>query len=309
MSALVEARDLRKRLGGVLAVDGLSLQVEAGEIYALMGPDGAGKSTAIRLLCGAMRPDEGEVILGGVSLGRQPESARSLLGYFPQGFCLYDDLTVAENLRFFAEVRGLPGQGRRERIEQALRFVGLEAFAHYRAGALSGGMKQKLGLAVAVIHRPRILLLDEPTRGVDPLTRQAFWRLITSLLRERVAILVSTPYMDEAARCTRVGFMRAGRLLVEGSPQGLSHMLKGRVLEVFGGPLRPLASLARQLPEVESAQPFGDRLRLRIAAGAGEGVARHLRQLAKETEAHIESITQAEPTLDDVFTQLLEQGS
>ena len=191
--------------------------------------------------------------------------ARAQLGYLPQRFSMYEDLTVLENLRFFAEVRGLSEAAWRPRCMQILEFVGLAEFINRRAGQLSGGMRQKLGLAVALVHSPKVLLLDEPTTGVDPVTRQDFWQLIIRLVAEEgVAVLVSTPYMDEAGRCARVGFMRQGKILLEGKPDELRARLNGRIIEVHGQPLQLLRDLARKDENVEDAQMFGDRLHLRI---------------------------------------------
>ncbi len=209
---LITAESLHKHFPGVHAVNDVSLHVAPGEIYGLVGPDGAGKTTLVRLLCGALHPDAGAVTLAGFDMLAAPEQGRERLGYLAQRFALYEDLTVQENLRFFAEVRGLPAARWRERSQEILEFVGLAQFQDRRAGQLSGGMKQKLGLAIALINQPQVLLLDEPTTGVDPVTRQDFWRLIIPLLAHgNLAVLVSTPYMDEAMRCTRIGFMREGR--------------------------------------------------------------------------------------------------
>ena len=223
---LIRASDLHKCFGSTHAVNGVSLQVSEGEIYGLVGPDGAGKTTLLRLLCGALHPDRGGASLAGFDVARQVERARQQIGYLAQRFALYEELTVLENLRFFAEVRGLPGSQWKPRSQEILAFVGLADFVERRAGQLSGGMKQKLGLALALINRPHILLLDEPTTGVDPVTRQDFWRLIIGLLQEEsLCVLVSTPYMDEAARCQRVGFLRGGKLISEGTPPRLPRLV------------------------------------------------------------------------------------
>jgi ABC-2 type transport system ATP-binding protein len=226
MEKLIIAQNLTKRFGDTTAVSDLSLQVRAGEIYGLVGPDGAGKTTTMRLLCGALTPDSGKVIIGGQSMLKSPDRAREQLGYLSQKFSLYKELTVLENIRFFAEVRGIPSKEWRDRTIEILEFVGLAEFVDRRAGYLSGGMKQKLGLASALVHRPQILLLDEPTGGVDPVTRQDFWQLIIQLVnQERVSVLVSTPYMDEAggqAQCasqaTRWSYRGAARGALEGTP-------------------------------------------------------------------------------------------
>jgi len=306
METLIEAGNLRKTFGDDVAVDGLSLSVSEGEIFALVGPDGAGKTTAIRLLCGALLADEGQVFLAGFDLHKQTEQARAQIGYLPQRFSLYGELTVVENLRFFAEVRGLPGKDWLPRSREILEFVGLEEFANRRADKLSGGMKQKLGLAAALVHRPQILLLDEPTVGVDPATRQAFWRLIISLLVQGVAVLISTPYMDEASRCSRVGFMYGGRLLVEGPPGEIVRRLEGRVVELVGGPRRLVESLARSDPQVEDVQMFGDRMHLRVIAGSSRRVINRLKASLQKEGVVIDRLKPVAPGLEDVFIELLE---
>src|SRR5262245_30287728 len=232
MDLLVNATNISKSFGETRAVDGVSFEIPAGEIYGLVGADGAGKTTTMRLLVGALKADSGEINICGYDINRQTEQARSQFGYLSQRFSMYEDLTVLENIRFFAEVRGLKPNEWLERCNEILEFVGLARFTDRRAGQLSGGMKQKLGLASALVTRPRVLLLDEPTTGVDPVTRQDFWQLVIKLVstplhlppnsgnlggvsrrdeRGDVSVLISTPYMDEASRCHRVGFMRNGK--------------------------------------------------------------------------------------------------
>jgi ABC-2 type transport system ATP-binding protein len=306
-ATMIQAKNLSRAFGTVRAVDDVSLRVEAGEIYGLVGPDGAGKTTFMRLLCYAIRADAGEALIAGYSAAKQPEKARAQIGYLSQRFSLYEELTVLENIRFFAEVRGIPAGEWKPRCHAILQFVGLDEYGSRRAGKLSGGMRQKLGLAAALVHRPRILLLDEPTTGVDPLTRQDFWQLIIRLVGEEgVAVLVSTPYMDEATRCGRVGFLHHGRLLTEGKPSVLRARLQGRVLELAGQPLRELRRIAQADPGVENVQMFGDRLHLRVAAGQAEVV---LGRLARPPEGATWSISRlrlAPPQLEDVFIALSE---
>jgi ABC-2 type transport system ATP-binding protein len=315
MGILIEARNLTKIFGERRAVDGLSLQVAGGEIYGLVGPDGAGKTTTMRLLCGALQasPTDGTSIrLAGYSIPQQIELARAQIGYLPQRFSLYEELTVLENIRFFAEVRGMGATDWRPRSMEILHFVGLDPFVNRPAGQLSGGMKQKLGLAVALVHQPRVLLLDEPTTGVDPVTRQDFWQLLIRLVnqaqngRGEVSVLVSTPYMDEAARCGRVGFMRNGRLLVEGTPEELRQRLIGRVLELRGQPLSLLRRLAEADENVEDAQLFGDRIHLRVRPGQGEGLESHLKESIEAQGGEITRLRAIQPQLEDVFISLLE---
>lgn len=306
MSEAIQAEALRKSFGATCAVDDVSLSIASGEIYGLVGPDGAGKTTTMRLLCGALLPDSGSAAIHGYSLAREPEIAREQIGYLAQRFSLYGDLTVMENLRFFAEVHGLNGSQWRARTLEILEFVGLAEFVDRRAEQLSGGMKQKLGLATALVHRPKVLLLDEPTGGVDPVTRQDFWQLLIRIVgREGVSVLVSTPYMDEAARCTRVGFMHRGKLIVEGAPGQVAGRLNGRVIELLGGPRDPMRRAASADPGVEDVQVFGDRLHLRVKPGSADQVLARLPEAMQVAGVQIQRLRSIAPTLEDAFIDLL----
>jgi ABC-2 type transport system ATP-binding protein len=307
---------LSKSFGTTVAVNDISLQVDPGEIYGLIGPDGAGKTTTMRLLCGAFLPDSGiiraetVVQIGAVDMLTQTDPARAQLGYLPQRFSMYEELTVLENLRFFAEVRGLSESTWRPRCMQILEFVGLADFINRRAGQLSGGMRQKLGLAVALVHSPKVLLLDEPTTGVDPVTRQDFWQLIIRLVAEEgVAVLVSTPYMDEAGRCARVGFMRQGKILLEGRPDELRARLNSRIIEIHGQPLQLLRDLARKDVNVEDAQMFGDCLHLRVQPGSSQQVIERLQVEIPAQGGRLTQLRSITPQLEDVFIDLLEGQS
>lgn len=318
METMILAHHLYKSFGDTKAVVDLDLQVSAGEIYGLVGPDGAGKTTTMRTLCGALLLDkprkgvESEIRIAGYDIAKQTEQARAQIGYLPQRFSLYEELTVLENIRFFAEVRGLTASEWRPRCMDILQFVGLDQFTSRRAGYLSGGMKQKLGLAAALVHSPRILLLDEPTTGVDPVTRQDFWQLIIRLLSPTnnggpgVAVLVSTPYMDEAARCARVGFMKKGRLIMEGTPTELRALLTGRILELRGHPLAILRSLAESEPDVENVQLFGDKMHLRVRTGKQRDVSSRLQKRLMDEGFNNFSVRPIDPQLEDVFTSLSE---
>jgi ABC-2 type transport system ATP-binding protein len=307
LATLIEAQNLRKSFGPLVAVNGVSLKVEAGEIYGLVGPDGAGKTTTIRLLCGALSLEEGKAAVAGFDITHHPEQARAHIGYLSQRFSMYEELTVIENLRFFAEVRGVSRKTWWDRCMDILTFVGLDEFTERRAGHLSGGMKQKLGLAAALVHSPKVLLLDEPTTGVDPVTRQDFWQLIIRLAEEEgVAILVSTPYMDEATRCHRVGFMRQGQLLKEGTPASLRALLQDRIVELAGEPLKLLRHLAGQDEAVEAVQMFGDRLHLRVRAGSTAELVARLREHIPAQGAEISRLRVIPPLLEDVFISLSE---
>ncbi len=308
MTAIV-AENLYKSFAEVHAVNGLSLTVQEGEIYGLVGPDGAGKTTTMRLICGGFNPDKGSVSIRGFDLAHHAEQARSQIGYLAQRFSLYGDLTVTENLHFFAQMHGLKASEWKPRAQEILEFVGLAEFADRMADQLSGGMKQKLGLATALVHRPKVLLLDEPTGGVDPVTRQDFWQLIIRIVsQEGVSVLVSTPYMDEAARCTRVGFMERGKMIVEGTPGQVNARLNGRMLELVGEPLDELRHAAAAESDVEDVQVFGDRLHLRVKAGTADRVMAELPAFLQAKGLKINRIRPIAATLEDVFIELVEEA-
>ena len=303
--ALIEAKGLVKSFGGIRAVDALDLQINAGEIFGLVGSDGAGKTTTLRLLVGALGLDEGEIIICGFSLPGQVSQAREKIGYLSQRFSLYEDLTVLENIRFFAEVRGLDAKQWKPRCLQLLEFVGLEKFTDRKAGLLSGGMKQKLGLASALVTQPQVLLLDEPTTGVDPVTRQDFWRLIIRIVEEQgMGVVITTPYMDEAVRCNRLGFMRCGRLIAEGTPSKLRERLDGQIIEIHtDSPIGKIEQLLR-IPGIKDARAFGERIHVRVSP---EQVAEKREFLSNEFKGSAIRLIPA--TLEDVFIALSQEGS
>jgi len=329
----IQAANLKKYFGATRAVDDVSLQVKAGEIYGLVGSDGAGKTTTMRLIVGALKPDSGECSVCGYDVKKHVEDARSQLGYLSQRFSLYEDLTVLENIRFFAEVRGLKPDEWLPRSLEILDFVGLVNFKDRRAGQLSGGMKQKLGLATALVTRPRVLLLDEPTTGVDPVTRQDFWQLLIKLVSTpltptplpapsgsasrgegrrgegSVAVLISTPYMDEASRCNRIGFMKSGKIIAEGTPSQLRDRLTGRVLELRGSPLNVLRHAAHSDPDVEDVQAFGDRLHIRVREKKADEVLSRLKSGIRSAGGTVEDLRLASPGLEDVFIALSEASN
>ena len=334
MDLFVSATNLRKSFGSLHAVDGVSLEIPPGEIYGLVGADGAGKTTTMRLLVGALKADTGQVNICGYDIDRQTEQARSQFGYLSQRFSMYEDLTVLENIRFFAEVRGLASNEWLPRCMEILEFVGLDKFSDRRAGQLSGGMKQKLGLASALVTRPRVLLLDEPTTGVDPVTRQDFWQLIIKLVSQTrtqvdrytgkhpdlypvtrssspgshpssaVSVLISTPYMDEASRCHRVGFMKNGKIIAEDTPSNLRARLSGRVLELRGSPLNLLRHVAHQDSDVEDVQAFGDRLHIRVREQKAQDVLSRLKSEIRNAGGQVDELRSVPPILEDVFIAL-----
>jgi drug efflux transport system ATP-binding protein len=301
---LLETRDLARTFGPLRAVDGLNLEVRAGEMVGLVGPDGAGKTTAIRLLVGALQPSGGLIRIAGYELPSQVEKAHEQMGYLAQRFSLYGDLTVRENLDFFGEVFDVPEAECRQRSQELLRFAGLEEFADRPAAALSGGMQKKLGLATALVHRPKVLLLDEPTGGVDPVARQEFWHLLIGLLRAGSAVLVSTPYMDEAMRFNRVIFMNHGRALTQGAPRDLMNGLSGRVLELATEQSMAARQIAAEDPDVEDVHTFGEYLHLRVRTPEGP-LARLPKRLA-QAGVNLTHLIPVSPSLEDVFIQLLE---
>ncbi len=313
---LIQAQGLHKSFGDNHAVNDVSLHIAAGEIYGLVGSDGAGKTTTLRLLVGALQVDAGEIEVGGYDVKKQVEQARSQIGYLSQQFSLYEDLTVLENIRFFAEVRGLSSKDWLPRSMETLEFVGLAEFKDRRAGQLSGGMKQKLGLASALVSRPRVLLLDEPTTGVDPVTRQDFWQLVIRLVSpspsgrgargEDVSVLLTTPYMDEAARCHRVGFMREGKMIAEGTPSELRATLNGRILELRGQPISLLRKVAHQDEDVEDVQAFGDRLHVRVGEDSAKVVLSRLKSRIRSEGGEVTDLRPVPPVLEDVFIALSE---
>ncbi len=306
-SALIETRGLVKTFGALRAVDGLDLEVGPGEMVGLVGPDGAGKTTAIRILCGVLAPTSGSVRIAGYEVPRQIELARAHIGYLAQTFSLYGDLTISENLEFFGTVFDVPPAERKARSEELLRFAGLTNFANRQARRLSGGMQKKLGLATALVHRPQVLLLDEPTGGVDPVAREEFWHLLIGLLRGGSAVLVSTPFMDEAMRFNRIVFMNRGHILTSGTPRELMGRLANRILALAADPQMPARQIVRADPDVEDVNVFGDRLHLRVRSA--EAVLARLPAALAAANIKMVELQPAMPTLEDVFISLLEQDN
>ena len=301
---LLETENLVKTFGTFRAVDGLNLQVGAGEMVGLVGPDGAGKTTAIRLMCGALKPTSGIVRVAGYEVPAQVEKAREEIGYLAQRFGLYGDLTVQENIEFFGEVFDIPIDELKTRAAELLNFAGLGDFTDRPAAALSGGMQKKLGLASALIHRPKVLLLDEPTGGVDPVARQEFWHLLIALLRGGSAVLVSTPYMDEAMRFNRVIFMNHGKVLTQGAPRELMKQLEGRILELDTEDQMKARPIVVDDPEVEDVHTFGNHLHLRVRDPKGpmERIPQHL----ESAGIPMNHLIPVPATLEDVFIHLIE---
>ncbi|MGA2532974.1 MAG: ABC transporter ATP-binding protein [Candidatus Aminicenantales bacterium] len=254
----VETQTLGKTFASVEAVRSLDMTVREGEMFGLVGPDGAGKTTTIRMLCGILKPTSGRARVLGYDLETQGQEIKNHIGYLSQKFSLYGDLTVDENIEFFAEIH-LVGDFRKRR-DELLEFTRLTPFRTRLADKLSGGMRQKLALACTLIHTPRLIFLDEPTTGVDPVSRRDFWKILSSLLRSGITIVMTTPYMDEAERCSRVGLLSGGRLLAADTPQAVKSLMRGKVIEIVCPEIRRAFAVLKSLPGVREVQLFGDRL-------------------------------------------------
>jgi len=299
----IKVSGLRKAFGAVAAVDNLSFQCEAGEVFGLVGPDGAGKTTIMRLLAGVMAPDAGSIAIEGVDIVADPEQSRARISYMPQRFGLYEDLTVDENIEFFADLFAIDRLTRDERAERLLRASGMTPFRKRRAGQLSGGMKQKLGLACSLIHTPRALLLDEPTAGVDPVSRRDFWRILYGLRGEGVAIVIATSYLDEAERCGRLGLLHHGRMLYCDTPHNLKALMPGELLAVSSHEGRRVREAIGGLVGVQGAIPMGDAVHVVVddaAQRAGE-----IEAALKSAGVAFEEIERIAPTIEDLFVALL----
>ncbi len=299
----IRAEHLSKRFGEAAAVDDLSLTVAEGEIFGLVGPDGAGKTTTMRLLTSIMDPDSGEAWVAGCHVGREAEAVKERIGYMSQQFGLYPDLTVMENIHFYADIYSEPRKGRSEKIERLLDFSNLTPFKRRLAGNLSGGMKQKLGLACALIHTPQVLFLDEPTNGVDPVSRRDFWRILYQLLRQKVTIFVSTAYLDEAERANRVGLIHHGELLACGTPDDVKRLVHETILEVRTSNARRATSVLRERLQGASVGLFGDRVH--VVSREPDGAARHIKSILDDAGLAVLGIRRVEPTLEDVFVSVL----
>lgn len=297
--AIVELTDLTRRFGAVTAVDRLNLQIAPGEIFGLVGPDGAGKTTTLRMLCGLLDPDQGTARVAGYDAAREPEKVRDQIGYMAQRFGLYPDLTVDENMWFYADLFGIPAADRRELLPRLLEMTRMAPFRGRRAGRLSGGMKQKLALMCTLLHRPRVLILDEPTNGVDPVSRRDFWEILYQLVCEGMTVVVTTAYLDEAERCDRVGLMHRGRLIRCGAPRRLARAVEEVCYKVNAPDQRAAKAFLAAAAGVASVEPFGADLHLFLEPSrtTAETLAREL-EAAGLGPARFAPL---EPSLEDVF--------
>jgi len=299
----IRADGLTKTFGSNTAVNALTLAVAQGEVFGLVGPDGAGKTTTMRLLTSIMDPTSGDAWVAGHHVVKEAEAVKDTIGYMSQRFGLYADLTVIENLTFYADIYSVPKRERQERFDRLLSFSNLSPFKKRLAGDLSGGMKQKLGLACALVHTPKVLFLDEPTNGVDPVSRRDFWRILYQLLRERVTIFISTAYLDEAERCNRIALMDKGRLLAVGTPDDVKKLMRGTILEMRpSNPRRAVEVLRGQFAGL-SVGLFGDRVHL--VTTEPEKTAREAAEVLKSNGIETGETRPVEPSLEDVFVSVL----
>ena len=301
---LVKISNFTKNFGTTTAVHRLSLDIQEGEIFGLVGPDGAGKTTAIRLMLGILTPDSGDGSIGDYDLRRDAQLVSTLTGYVSQRFSLYPELTVRENLELFADIYGVPDRERMPRLQRLMQFSRLEPFRDRLARNLSGGMKQKLALSCALIHTPKVLFLDEPTTGVDPLSRRDLWRLLFDLWQEGVTIVVSTPYMDEAERCSRVGFLSQGRLIALGAPEQLRQKFRGAIFEIFSDDKFEARSIVERLPFVTDVNVFGAGLHTTVAPSANLTAEAEIRSAFESASHPVTAIQRIEPSMEDVFFQI-----
>jgi ABC-2 type transport system ATP-binding protein len=306
MSA-ISVHDLTRRFGEFVAVDRLTFEVREGEIFGFLGSNGAGKSTAIRMMCGLLKPSGGTAMVGGIDVGRDPEGVKRRIGYMSQRFSLYERLTVDQNIRFFGGIYGLP----RDRLEARRRFVlemsGLQSREHVRAVDLAGGWRQRLGLGCAILHEPPIVFLDEPTGGVDPVSRREFWRLIDGLSAGGVTVLVTTHYLDEAEHCHRVAIIHGGRLAALGTTAELKRAFHGRtIIEVQAGRPVDAMRLLDDMPDVEKTSVFGTAVHA-VVSMKPEEATRLLRERLERSGVAVTRLGPVEPSLEDVFLDVAER--
>jgi len=299
----IQTTNLTKIFGSLTAVNCLTFEVKSGEIYGLVGPDASGKTTTLRMLCGILPPDGGEAEVAGCNIRKETESLKEKVGYLPQRFGLYGDLNVLENIHFYADLYEVPKKRRMERIERLLRFANLDPFRKRKAQDLSGGMKQKLGLICALIHTPQILLLDEPTTGVDPLSRRDFWMILYDLLKEGVTILFSTSYLDEAERCNRVGLIYQGELMITDTPSNIKDQIGGTVLELRLEDHRKGMKVLEEIGSLRSLVLSGDKIHI-LVDDPQEGE-RVIRESLSKQETEILSLMVVKPSLEDAFVSIV----
>lgn len=311
MEIAIQTNQLKKQftLNSQAAVHDLDLTIYKGQLFGLVGPDGAGKTTTLRMLSTVMRPTSGSAAVAGHDVVKQAEPIREMIGYMPQNFSLYPDLSVHENLDFFANIHRMPKEVKRERVAQMLDFTRLDRFTSRRAGDLSGGMKKKLALACALVHSPKVLLLDEPSTGVDPVSRRELWTILTDVVHQGVTIVISTPYMDEAERCHRVGLLYGGSLLSSGTPEEMSAKLPYSIIELKARPRKEMRRIVASIPEITEWRPVGDRLRLAVENkdDLPQKIAERLRKEITKQKLDLVLLRVERPGMEDVFVHLVNE--
>ena len=307
MNFLIDAQNISKHYPsqkkGIFALNNLSLQVKPGQLYGLLGPDGAGKTTTLRILATTLTATEGMATVSGYDIKKQKEKIRRHIGYMPQNFSLYPDLTVRENMTFFADINEVGINDREQRIKEMLSFTRLEPFQTRKAQNLSGGMKKKLALACSLMHGPNILMLDEPSTGVDPVSRRELWLILSRVVQNGVSVLVSTPYMDEAERCSEVAVLYEGKLLAQGNPQVLESELPFDVVEYKVQPRKTMYNTVEELPGMLNFRPIGDRLRLSVENA--HKTIRLLKWRLTKQRKQPQILRKAKLTMEDVFMSLM----
>jgi ABC-type multidrug transport system ATPase subunit len=299
----IEIKDFVKRYGKIEAVKGINLNVEKGGLFGLIGPDGAGKTTLLRAVCTLLLPDEGSILVNGFDTKTNFIQIRSILGYMPQRFSLYQDLTVEQNLKFFADLFLVPLEEQKTRMSELYEFSRLEPFKKRLAGALSGGMKQKLALSCSLIHTPKILVLDEPTFGVDPVSRDEFWKILHSIREKGTTILVSTAYMDEANLCDRVALFFDGKIQITDNPDNLRSQYKYPLFQINVKTLKPMIDLFNTVKEVHTIQKFGNTLHVSFNKLPNDTMWTKWKSEAKN---NLQTWEQIEPSIEDIFLEMME---
>lgn len=299
----IEAFSLTKKFGDVIAVDNLDIQVNSGTIFGLIGPDGAGKTTTMRMLCSLISPDGGTAQVGGNDIMKYSEKIKLDIGYMPQKFSLYGDLTIMENLIFYADIYQVPKKERKEKIDYLLKFSNLEDHSYKLADQLSGGMKQKLALACNLIHTPKYLFLDEPTIGVDPVARRELWKILFELKEEGVTIFVSTPYMDEAERCDEVGLIHRGKIIKKDRPSNIINDFQKYIICIYSDDNYRAKDFCSSLDYVEDAYLLGEELHLVV--DDYEGIKENILKDLEENNIHIKDIGIIKPSFEDVFVNMV----
>lgn len=303
MDNVIKVDNLKKSFGDIAALDGVSYSVRKGEMFGLVGPDGAGKTTTIRCLCGLLTADEGSIYVAGLDIKKNKKEIQNNIGYLSQKFSLYGDLSVDENIEFFAEIHNVRNYSARR--NELLEFTRLAAFRNRPADKLSGGMKQKLALACSLIHKPKILFLDEPTTGVDPVSRRDFWKILSDLQKEGITIFMSTPYLDEAERCNRVALIDKGKIISLDTPQAIKDSIRKNVIEIVTLKARDAYALIKQNSDLE-VQLFGDRINIMVDKYSEKLAS--LISLLRENNIPIDDQRTINPSLENVFINLISQN-